>query len=386
MEHVSGWNWCSRCGFREEGRTPAPVRTLEQSQAPQARSGTGSSEISLAFKIMPSWGWILVIGIGLIAVISGIADYALPERSRWRAIWSTGQVLWGLIAFLITGVAVSGRLRSMRQSLGLTDMLFPDRLWVAAIKNLPATRWYVCTAVWTIMAVVCGIFWVGGLTYWLPSKSEPGVHVPYSKAIVAAARKMDEDMEEDVKKALDSPAPAKPEKPKVEMPEEVKAPAKSVTKCIIVGYTMKDGELSGLLVSTVQGNELRYAGIVPASRDPEERKDLLRRFGALKADNPVFPDLEVKAIWLKPRLSCEVESTGVDENQLLKDSMFKGLVFPKKSDPARPSGDASEEDKDAKGDKDAKDEKDDGESKTGPDGKKPTDAKDAGKADGSRSS
>jgi hypothetical protein len=381
MENVSGWNWCSRCGHREEGRAPAAVMTLGQSPPPQSRSGAGTSELSLAFRVVPSWGWILIFGMGFVAAISFIADYNLPEKGRGRAIWSTGQVLWGLAAFLVTGVAVSGRLRAMRQSLSLSDILFPDRLWVLAVKNLPATRWYICTAVWTVMAVVCGIFWVGGLTYWLPSKSEPGaVKVPYSKAIVASARKWDEDPDDESKAAVAPPASAKPEKPKIEEPEEVKAPEKSVTKCVIVGYTMKDGELAGLLVSTVHGDELHFAGIVPASKDPEERKDLLKRFGALKADEPVFPDLEVQATWLKPRLSCEVESTGVDENQLLKDSTFKGLVFPGKPKPARPPAEAGEEDKDAKS------EKNDGESKSAPDGKKPADTKDAGKTDRDRSS
>jgi hypothetical protein len=245
---------------------------------------------------------------------------------------------------------------------------------------LPATRWYICTAVWTLTAVVCGIFWIGGLTYWLPSKSDsPAVKIPYSKAIVASARKWDEDPDEEEKKAVAPPATPKPEKPKIEEPEEVKAPQKAVTKCVIVGYTMKDGELSGLLVATVQGDELRFAGIVSASKDPEERSDLLKRFGALKADTPVFPDLEVRAIWVKPRLSCEVESSGVDENQLLKDSAFKGLLFPGKPKSARPPTETGEEDKDAKTDKD------DGEGKNTPDGKKPADGKDAGKADGSRS-
>jgi hypothetical protein len=350
------------------------MRPRDPSSTPEPQSGSAASELALAVREIPSWGWFLVIGLGFIAAVSGIADYNLPEKSRERALWSAVQVIAGLAAFLITGVAVSGRLKAMHHTLGLTDLLFPDRLWAHAVKNLPATRWYICTAVWTAMAVACGVFWVGGLTYWLPSKSQPAAaYTRVSKAIVASAHKIDidEDPDDEVKaEQKQKPVPARTEKAKTEEPEQTPQVEKTVTKCVIVGYTMKDGELAGLLVSTVHGKELRYAGIVPASKDPEERKDLLRRFGALKADAPVFPDLEVEATWLKPRLSCEVESTGVDENQLLKESAFKGLVFPKKPKPAElPPGESD----------------DAGDGKSGPGEKKgTTDGKGDGKTEGAR--
>jgi hypothetical protein len=94
-----------------------------------------------------------------------------------------------------------------------------------------------------------------------------------------------------------------------------------------------------------------------------------------------FPDLEVQATWLKPRLSCEVESTGVDENQLLKESAFKGLVFPKKPKPAElptEEGDDAGDGKSAPEGKKASDAKSDG--KSAPEGKKVSDAKSDGKS------
>jgi hypothetical protein len=305
-----------------------------------------------------------------VACVSFVADYKLPEKSRDRAVWSTVQVLGGLFVFLIAGVAATSRLSNTRQSLGVTDMLFPDRLWGLALKSLPATRWHVCTASWAAMASVCGILWVGGLTYWLPSKTKQGASKssPFAKALIKAARIKDDDSPDDESKNSDeNPVVAQPEKPKIEEPEEKPPSKKTVTECVIVGYTTKDGDLDGLIVATVHGDELHYAGVVPASNDPAVRKDLLKRFGALEAKAPVFPDLEVQATWLKPRLSCEVESAGVDEDQLLKVPEFKGLVFPKKKKPAGEGKDAKDE-KDAKaadGDKNAKD------------GKKAADAKDA---------
>jgi hypothetical protein len=367
MKRVSGWNWCSRCGYREEGEEPAQVLTRDQTRAP--KSGASTSELSLALRTMPSWGWFLIFGLCLVAGISAIADYNLPDKSLVRAVWSTVQVLGGLAVFLAAGVAVSCRFRAMHQPLGLLDFLLPDRLWVLAAKHLPATRWHICTAAWTMMAILCGVIWVGGLTYWLPTKSKPQAGHVFAKRTVKAAPVKDEEPEDEPNKAeetpVEKPATANPEEPAEAEPEDDDPAKKTVTKCVIVGYTSKDGELTGLLMSTVHGKELHYAGIVPAPKDPELRKDLLRRSDSLKTGTPIFPDLGVDATWLKPRLSCEVESHGVDENQILKKSAFKGLIFPKKPKPAPlPAGDRKDE-------KDGKDASKTGNSKSTPDKKKP---------------
>jgi hypothetical protein len=344
MKSVSGWNWCSRCGYREEGEELAPLPTRDQMRA--SKSGASSSDLWVAVRELPSWGWFLIIGVCLVAAVSAIADYNLPEKSRARAVWSTFQVLGGLGLFLTTGMAVSTRLRAMQQELSLMDMLLPDRLWVQAFKNLPATRWHICTAAWTIMAFVCGMFWVGGLTYWLPAKSNSGQVI--AKRTVKAVPVDNEDTEDKSSKADETPA-AKPVTANPDDPAEAEPTKKTVTKCVIVGYTTQEGELTGLLVGTLHGKDLHYAGIVPAPKDPELRKDLLTRSDSLKTETPIFADLEVKATWLKPRLSCEVESRGVDENQLLKESAFRRLIFPKRPAPAPlPAGDGKGE-QDGKG-------------------------------------
>jgi hypothetical protein len=65
------------------------------------------------------------------------------------------------------------------------------------------------------------------------------------------------------------------------------------------------------------------------------QQELVRRFGTLKTITPVFPDLKVKAVWLKPRLSCQVEAGGLDANNLLKAPRFKSLITPKGPAPVR---------------------------------------------------
>ena len=367
MAIVSGWIWCQRCGHREEGQAPEPAIALNPSSTPstrRSRSGAPSSELALAFRVIPSWGWFLIVGLGCVFALSLIAHYKLAENLRLRAICSTIEVVGGLLAFLIAGVAASTRFGPMHGSLSLMDWLLPDRLWVLVFKSLPATRWHVCTGAWSATAVLCGIFCVGGLTYWLPSKISPP-----KPAKVHFARPSDNSSEDQWKTDDQNPLAEKLDKPTTEETEGPPRPKQTVTKCVIVGYTTKDGELDALVVATVQDDELSYAGIVPASKDPEVRKDLLSRFGSLKVDTPVFPDLEVKAIWLQPRLFCKVESAGVDEDEVLKEPKFKGLDVPEMPEPARvPDGEG----------KDAKDAKDAGSGKTAANGKKNGDTKNAG--------
>ncbi len=291
--NVSGWNWCHRCGHREEGQASQQVITPTTPTAGRTKSASSTSELALAVQVIPSWGWFLILGLGCVAAASFIADYNLPEKSRIRALWSTVQALGGLVVFLIAGVAASGKLAGSHRSLGMSDMLFPDRLWGMAFKSLPATRWHVCTAAWAITAMLCGLFWVGGLSYWLPSKVKPRpAKVPFAGEIIKAARTKDEFPEDESKTdEQDSAAakPAKPETPKTEPPQETASTKKTLTRCIIVGYTIKGGELDGLLVATVEDDELNYAGIVPAPADPEVREDLMKRFAAAQGGYPRLP-------------------------------------------------------------------------------------------------
>ncbi len=345
MQTVTGWKWCPKCGHRVEGQETV---VMGPGEGPAVRPGESTSEVVLATRAFPSWGWVLIAGVVLIAVVSGLADYQLPEKSRPRALWSTFQVLGGVLLCWITGLVVAIQLKTTREPLALTDLLFPDRLWSQAIKNLPTTRWHVCLGTWGILAAVCGIFWPGGLTYWLPAKGQVrAVKNPYSKALIEAAQKEDRNKDED-----DSPVEEKADEgnaeKKPEEPEPKPEPKKTITQCLIVGYTTQDGIVTGLHISRVVDDHLYYAGTVAVPKDPEVSKSLLERFKTLQANAPVFPDLKVRANWLKPLLYCEVESTGFDDDHHLTDTVFKGLLLPRKSQSARSPTKESPADKNAK--------------------------------------
>jgi hypothetical protein len=336
MVTVAGWMWCHRCGHRVAGREELAGGPAAGSQ--HRRPRRQESEFALAARLIPGWVWVLLAGLTAVTATSCAADISLALPSFARAVWSTTQFFVGIVCLLMAGVCVSHKLGLNRDHYILVDLLLPDRLWVKAVKALPETRWPVCVAAWSLTAAICAAVWVGGWTYWLPEHMErrPGKSA-VAKYVKEAAGKKELNREPGDGNPEDPLAPqdGTPQDPAAPDRPEAAAPPRSVTRCIVVGYTMKDGEVASLLMATVDGGEMRYAGTVPVGDDPDVKKDLLTRFTPLKADAPVFPDLGVRAVWLQPRLACEVESAGLDEDQLLKEAQFKGLVFPKKPQPVR---------------------------------------------------
>jgi hypothetical protein len=333
MVPVAGWSWCHRCGHRAVGQ---PELVPAQTPAAARKSRAGDSELALAARLIPLWCWVLLGGLAAIAGVSWAADFYLPARSWERAFWSAAQVFLGLFSLLLAGVCVSGQLGRHRNEFTLADLLLPDRLWPRALKCLPQTRWHVCAGAWSAAVALCGLVWVGGWTYWLPTRPAPSpTRTGVGKYLREAAGKKDEDAEPREEAAPDAQAQGSSATPaeRTESAEEPARPKRSVRQYVIVGYTVKEGVVR-LLTATAEGDELRYAGEVPLGEDKALQKDLLARFASLKSGTALFPDLDVKAVWLRPRLSCEVEAEGL-KDQLLKAPRFLNLVFPKKPQPVR---------------------------------------------------
>jgi hypothetical protein len=331
---VSGWSWCHACGHRAAGQeVPVERKAFNRRLTPRSEP-----DFVLAARLMPFWGWVLVGGLLMVASFTLGADLHLPPGGRPRAVWSVAQFFLGLGAFLVAGVTVSVWLWAHGERVTLIDLLLPNLLWALAFQRLPHTRWHICAAAWSLAAALCGVAWIGGWTYWLAGHSPPAAGEVEIPRLVRPVPKPDKASGDDLSPQMfpigtgagaDQAAGGAPGA----SGEPVK---RMVDKYAIVGYTLKEGELDGLLVARVavaEGKrEFRYAGVVPAGKDPAVREGLLQRFAALKAEAPLFPDLDVNAQWLRPKLICEVEST-LSDQPVLKDPEFKGLVFPRQPEP-----------------------------------------------------
>ncbi|HZY86540.1 MAG TPA: hypothetical protein VFE78_17025, partial [Gemmataceae bacterium] len=130
-------------------------------------------------RLVPRWAWVMLGGVAVLGLMSVNAGLLLPPGSWSRAVWTTAQVVVGLVGLLLAQVAVCSWLGEQRDGPTLWDLLMPDRVWRVAVRRLPETRWAVCFAAWCVTLVVCALVFIGGLTYWLPKKGEtrPTVHV-----------------------------------------------------------------------------------------------------------------------------------------------------------------------------------------------------------------
>jgi hypothetical protein len=286
-------------------------------------------------RMLPLWVWVLLAGFSVVGGVSCAADYLLPPAPKsWeRAVWSTSQFIVGVTGLLAAGVWASVVLGRYNHHFSLMDLLLPDRLWPLAVRHLPATRWQVCLGAWSITAIICAVVWVGGWTYWFPTHKPVRSTGDPTKSPFGPPAAKEEDP--------DGPDAAPP-KPSTD-PSATDEPTEfTLVRRVIVGYTAKDGQLTGVVTAEVLGDEMRYAGVIPLGDDPALKEDLLTRFAALKADAPVFPDVNVRAVWLRPQLNCEVATfPPAPGDAAPKEPQFKGLVFPKEPQPVRltPPGD-----------------------------------------------
>jgi hypothetical protein len=329
---VTGARWCSRCGYREMcNDTPAPAAAPKPELLGRSAARQKLEEWAQAAQLLPRWAWVLLGGLLAVGLGSLDANLLLPPDSWARAAWTTAQVVTGLVGMLLAHVSVVCFLGWQHDAPGLVDLVMPDRVWKRAIKRLPLTKGQVCAAAWSLALVVCGLVFVGGLTYWLPKKGEIKPQVYIAKLLDI---KKEQLQEEEAPQPVASEPPQPQQITPAPQPVASEPPAKPETaRCVVVGYTVEDNEVTGLVVARVEGDELRYAGTVRPNLTAEEKDNLLKRFAKLTAKRPVFENFEKPVVWLKPELNCEVEHAGAADGPLLKEPRFKGLVEDEKPAP-----------------------------------------------------
>ena len=118
---------------------------------------------------------------------------------------------------------------------------------------------------------------------------------------------------------------------------------------VIGGYTINDGSsklFSSLLVGVYKNGKLIYTGKIGTGFNEKTQKELLNQFRPLVAKSAPFqsiPDINkpsrfrpdppnAKAIWLKPKLICEVSFTEMTSDGIMRHPSFEGMRSDKKPD------------------------------------------------------
>ena len=95
----------------------------------------------------------------------------------------------------------------------------------------------------------------------------------------------------------------------------------------MIGYLPdKDGSPASLVLATLRDGKLTYAGTVTNGVGKEQAPALMKKFAALATNASLVSDVDVKAIWVRPEVFCEVHQSGFNAKGLLVDPRFKAVI------------------------------------------------------------
>jgi hypothetical protein len=163
---AAGLGWCSKCGYcqsleddKDKVRKPQPQKTTNLT------GGTGD-----AFRLivqLPSWVWLLVMGVGIIGGLSFCIGQQFAPDSFQRAVWCTSQIGAGLLLMLAAQFWALTYLAPHDENVGVKDVFLPFRLWTVMFRHMPAMRWPVSVVAWSLAIILCGAIFIGGLSHWM---------------------------------------------------------------------------------------------------------------------------------------------------------------------------------------------------------------------------
>jgi hypothetical protein len=173
----AGIGWCQECGY---------CRSLEEDKAkvrlePASASPAGAVQPPAApegSKLGPAWVWILLLGVIAFTAVSQVPARNLAPRSFERALWTTGQIGFGVLMILVGQFIALLRIAPHDEKLGFKDMFLPFHLWSQVCKRLPALSGSLCLASWGLATILSACIFIGGLSHWMTylpgQKNHPG--------------------------------------------------------------------------------------------------------------------------------------------------------------------------------------------------------------------
>jgi hypothetical protein len=273
---------------------------------------------------MPLWFWILLWGsVGILGISLG-AVILVPEDSFERTVVGSLMLLTGVFLLVIAQIWLHFALAVEEPQLGVTDMILSVRLWFAAFRRLPQTGTPVCLGTCGLTAIVCALFIVGGLTYWLPDPESLRIAQTH-KAGSGWKFSLPRFGSKGSTEVAEEPEPKK-RAPKTKTNNEDTRPT---LQCVVIGYVPgKNGAPSALVLAREDSGLLKYAGTVNRGLEPNEAEDMMARFSRLIQTKPAIAGIKVDAVWIKPVVICKVQQSGIAASGLVMDPRLSELLPP----------------------------------------------------------
>jgi hypothetical protein len=271
------------------------------------------SHVEVWLRLLPPWAWIVIATSAAVVVESIIARILTSGHSSLRTTWSLTQLVVGFLAFVSCHIFQFLYAVADDADTGALDFIMrPFKLWIKAIRHLPARLWVTDTAAAGLTAFVMSIVVIGGLPYerlW-----DWGFEKPNQRnlmgAVMSQVQKVEGtggDMEEAIndfagKAGVDGEGkPAPPPKPRLK------------ADCVILGYRVgAGGRLQSLILGSAYRDKLVYACSVMPQLSEEESAGLLQMLSDSQSPQPYLA-MPIDAQWVVPRYSCRVTYESQEE-------------------------------------------------------------------------
>jgi hypothetical protein len=331
LMNPEGLGWCPKCGYCRSLEEDAAKVPLVAKPVVHKSSPLGVVEFFDLLAKLPRWMWVLLGGMATVAAVSVAGHFYLPNDSLARALWSSIQLGLGALVIFVAQVWALILIAPKDAHLGPKDVFFSIRLWGLTLRRLPEMRRQVWMGGWGVSLIVCAVCVVGGLSYWTqfykPKKLAQKNLIAAAAAAAAKAANKNKSLEESIQDFADTQDLTKQKKE--DEADKPKADVRPTVQCVIIGYTVEDKVVSGLVLARLDNDKLKYAGVVQRGFTPQASEDLFKRLAPLVQPEPLFPNLKVPAIWVKPSVFCEVRQSGYDDQGRFKDPSFAGLLTEK---------------------------------------------------------
>ena len=159
----AGLGWCKSCGYCRSLETEQHNKLMQT----EAALSQGAVWAGAAGQV-PWWFWVLIGGLGVLALGSLGAGLLLPEGNTFaRALFTSVQMGLGVVLIFASQLFALMRVAQYDEKLSFKDAIVPSRLWTVAGKRLGELYGCLWTSVWGLGLIVFAILFIGGLQHWM---------------------------------------------------------------------------------------------------------------------------------------------------------------------------------------------------------------------------
>jgi hypothetical protein len=151
--------YCPKCGYCRY------LQTQKQSAAPLNPRRESTSWLRIrtmigAVAAVPGWLSILLVGSFAVLLYVQALDHLLPPAAPQRVNLGLGLLFAATIVLALSHFWALVKVAPDDYEFDVWDLLSPAQIWGSALRQLPATRWPIWLACWSLALIAGSIFFL----------------------------------------------------------------------------------------------------------------------------------------------------------------------------------------------------------------------------------